>query len=94
LNYRLQASTDNAITGGFLYWNPVHGDGRGSNGRLQNDNLNALRWNVQNILSYNKTFAEDHNVSATAVAEYQSERNQYFEGVGTDLANDFSIKIL
>jgi TonB-linked SusC/RagA family outer membrane protein len=89
LNYRLQASTDNAITGGFLYWNPVHGDGRGSNGRLQNDNLNALRWNVQNILSYNKTFAEDHNVSATAVAEYQSERNQYFEGVGTDLANDF-----
>jgi hypothetical protein len=30
---------------------------------------------------------EDHNVSA--VAEYQSERNQSFEGVGTDLANSF-----
>lgn len=89
LNYRLQASTDNAITGGFLYWNPIHGDGRGSNGRLQNDNLNALRWNLQNILSYNKTFLEAHNVAATAVAEYQSERNEYFEGVGTDLANAF-----
>lgn len=89
LNYRLQASTDNAITGGFLYWDPIHGDGRGSNGRLQNDNLNALRWNIQNILSYNKTFAESHNIAATAVAEYQSERNQYFEGVGTDLANAF-----
>jgi len=89
LNYRLQASSDNAITGGFLYWDPIHGDGRGSNGRLQNDNLNALRWNVQNILSYNKTFAASHNVSATAVAEYQSEKNKYFEGVGTDLANAF-----
>lgn len=89
LNYRFQASTDNAITGGFLYWNPVHGDGRGSNGRLQNDNLNALRWNVQNILSFNKTFAKSHNVAATAVSEYQSEKNKYFEGVGTDLANEF-----
>ena len=89
LNYRLQASSDNAITGGFLYWNPIHGDGRGSNGRLQNDNLNALRWNLQNILTYNKTFLDAHNVSATAVAEYQSERNQYFEGVGTDLADSF-----
>ncbi len=89
INYRFQASTDNAITGGFLYWNPVHGDGRGSNGRLQNDNLNALRWNVQNILSFNKTFAKSHNVAATAVAEYQSEKNKYFEGVGTDLANEF-----
>jgi hypothetical protein len=37
-----------------------------------------IRWNVQNILSYNKTF-EDHNVSATAVAEYQSERNQFLK---------------
>jgi TonB-linked SusC/RagA family outer membrane protein len=88
-NYRLQASSDNAITGGFLYWDPIHGDGRGTNGRLQNDNLNALRWNVQNILSYNKTFAASHNVAATAVAEYQGEKNKYFEGVGTDLANAF-----
>jgi TonB-linked SusC/RagA family outer membrane protein len=89
LNYKFQASADNAITGGFLYYNPIHGDGRGSNGRLQNDNLNALRWNLQNILTYNTTFNDAHNISATAVAEYQSEKNQYFEGVGTDLANEF-----
>ncbi|CAM2973117.1 TonB-linked outer membrane protein, SusC/RagA family [Flavobacterium succinicans] len=89
LNFRFQASADNAITGGFLYWSPIHGDGFSVNGRLQNDNLNSLRWNIQNILSYNKTFLDDHNVSATAVAEYQSEKNQYFEGVGTDLADGF-----
>lgn len=89
LNYRFQASADNAITGGFLFWDPIHGDGRSTNGRLQNDNMNALRWNIQNILSYNKTFFNDHNVAATAVAEYQKEKNQYFEGVGTDLADGF-----
>ncbi|RTY86539.1 SusC/RagA family TonB-linked outer membrane protein [Flavobacterium sp. RSP15] len=89
INYRFQASVDNPITGGFLYYNPTHGDGRGSNGRLQNDNTDLLRWNIQNSLSYNKTFAENHNVSATAVAEYQKEKNQYFVGIGTDLLNEF-----
>ena len=54
LNYRFQANADNAITGGFLYWNPIHGDGRGSNGRLQNSNTDLMRWNTQNILNYNK----------------------------------------
>lgn len=89
LNYRFQASSDNANTAGFLYYNPIHGDGRGSNGRLQNNNADLLRWNIQNILSYNKTFLEAHNVSATAVTEYQKERNQSFFGVGTNLLNEF-----
>ena len=89
LNYRFQASVDNPITGGFLYYSPVHGDGRGSNGRLQNDNTNLLRWNTQNILSYNKTIADAHNIAATGVVEYQKEKNQYFYGVGTNLLNEF-----
>ncbi|TDU42856.1 TonB-linked SusC/RagA family outer membrane protein [Gelidibacter sediminis] len=89
LNYRFQASADNPLTSGFLYWNPVHGDGRGSNGRLQNNNTDLLRWNIQNILSYNKSFADAHNVGATLVAEYQKEKNQSFFGVGTDLLDEF-----
>jgi TonB-linked SusC/RagA family outer membrane protein len=89
LNYRFQASADNPITGGFLYYDPVHGDGRGSNGRLQNDNTNLMRWNTQNILSYNKTFLDAHTISATGVVEYQKEKNQYFFGVGTNLLDQF-----
>lgn len=89
LNYRFQASADNAITGGFLYWNPVHGDGRGSNGRLQNSNTDLMRWNTQNILNYNTTLYDNHNISATAVVEYQKERNQGFFGVGTNLLDEF-----
>ena len=94
LNYRFQASTDNSITEGFRYWNPIHGDGRGTKGRLENSNTNFLRWNLQNVLSYNKTFAEAHTIAVTGVAEYQSETRKFFEGSGTDLADSFYNKNL
>jgi TonB-dependent starch-binding outer membrane protein SusC len=94
INYKFQASADNAITGGFLYYDPIHGDGRGVNGRLQNDNFDRLRWNLQNILSYNKTFLDAHNISATAVTEYQKQKNQYISGVGTGLLDAFYNKNL
>ena len=48
-----------------------------------------MRWNTQNILNYNKTFFDNHNVSATTVLEYQKERNQSFFGVGTNLLDEF-----
>ncbi len=88
-NYRFQASADNPLTSGFLYYSPVHGDGRGSNGRLQNNNTDLLRWNIQNILSYNKSFNDTHNFDVTLVAEYQKEKNQSFFGTGTDLLDEF-----
>ncbi len=89
LTYRFQASIDNPLTNGFLYWNPVHGDGKGSNGRLQNNNSDLLRWNIQNILTYNKTFMDAHNFNVTGVIEYQKEKNQSFFGYGTDLLDQF-----
>ena len=88
-NYKLQVSVDNPITKGFQYQNPVHGDGRSANGTLQNDNTDLLRWNIQNILNYNKTFADAHNISATAVLEQQKERNEYFYGYGSNLLDQF-----
>jgi TonB-linked SusC/RagA family outer membrane protein len=89
LNYRFQIGVDNASTNGFLYWNPLHGDGRGSNGRLSNSNNTLTRWNVQNVLSYNKTFSDDHNVSLTAVYEAQKERNEAFFATGTNITDPF-----
>ncbi|MDL2145304.1 MULTISPECIES: TonB-dependent receptor [Flavobacterium] len=94
LSYKLQVSADNSITGGFQYWNPVHGDGRSRNGYLINDNTEYLRWNWQNILNYKKTFAENHNIGITAVAEYQKQRYQYFFGQGSDIISDFYDKNL
>ncbi|MEN2400777.1 TonB-dependent receptor [Flavobacterium sp. MC2016-06] len=89
LSYKLQVSADNASTDGLQYWNPIHGDGRGANGILYQDNTNLMRWNWQNILNYKHTFAEDHNVGLTGVAEYQKTRSQNFWGQGSDMLSDF-----
>ncbi len=94
LSYKLQVSADNASTDGLQYWNPVHGDGRNSNGILYQDNTNLMRWNWQNILNYKHTFAEDHNVGLTGVAEYQKSTNKNFWGQGSDILSDFFDKNL
>lgn len=92
LNYKTQVSVDNAGTEGFLYWNAFHGDGQSSNGRVQNNYQDLTRWNLQNILSFNKKFGEDHNVSAVLVSEFQKQRVNSFFATGTDLSNDFFSK--
>ncbi|WP_264529155.1 SusC/RagA family TonB-linked outer membrane protein [Flavobacterium sp. N502540] len=94
LSYRLQVSADNTNTGGFRYQNPIQGDGRNSNGTLVNDHTEYLRWNWQNIINYKKTFAENHNIGITAVAEYQKQRYQYFFGSGSNLLSEFYNKNL
>nr|WP_315222417.1 TonB-dependent receptor [uncultured Flavobacterium sp.] len=94
LSYKLQVSSDNAITTGFQYWNPVHGDGAGRNGYLYNDVTDLQRWNWQNILNYKKTFAENHNLGITAVAEYQKSQTKVSWGSGSDLLSDFYDKNL
>lgn len=94
LTYRFQASANNTLTSGFLYYSPIHGDGRGSNGRLQNDNRDILRWNTQNIINYNTSIADAHNIAVTAVMEFQKDENQYFFGTGTDLLDEFYNKNL
>ncbi len=94
VNFRTQVSVDQANTTGFLYWSPVHGDGQGSNGRVQNNNTDLTRWNWQNILSYNDTFADAHTVGVTLINEFQKQRNQSFFATGTDLSNEFFNKNL
>lgn len=89
LNFKTQLSFDNSKTDGFLYWNAIHGDGKSVNGRVQNNFSNGLRWNIQNILSFNETFAGSHNVSAVLVQETQFTRSSNFNAVGTDLSNEF-----
>lgn len=89
LNYRFQASADNPQTKGFQYRNPIHGDGNSVNGLLTNNHSDLMRWNIQNILNYNKSFNDAHNVGVTLVSEYQKDRNESFSGTGTDLLNEF-----
>lgn len=89
LSYRFQGSVDNPITKGFEYRNPVHGDGFGPNGNLYNDNTELLRWNIQNILNYNVSIDDSHNIAATAVMEHQKQRSEVMWGSGSNLLDEF-----
>ncbi|WP_426479552.1 SusC/RagA family TonB-linked outer membrane protein [Chryseobacterium sp. CBSDS_008] len=89
LSYRIQVSIDQSQTKGLLYYNPVHGDGQSGNGLIRNDFSDLLRNNIQNILTFNKTFAEKHNVTAVLVNEYQKQKIQSFYGGGKNLSSSF-----
>jgi TonB-linked SusC/RagA family outer membrane protein len=94
LNFRTQVGVDNSLAEGFYYYNPTHGDGRSVNGRINNDYAKGVIWNIQNVLTYNKTFFNDHNLTLTAVNEIQYAKNNSFYGQGTDLSNTFFNKNL
>lgn len=89
LNFKTQVGIDNSMTEGFQYWNPVHGDGKSNLGYVNNDYRNQMRWNVQNILSWNKTLGESHNFGIVLVNEFQSQKINNFYGSGTNLADSF-----
>lgn len=89
LTFRTQVGVDVTGTEGLLYWNPIHGDGQSTNGRIQNDYTNLTRWNIQNVLSFNKSLGESHNFGIVLVNEYQKQRVNSFNAIGTDLSNSF-----
>jgi TonB-dependent starch-binding outer membrane protein SusC len=89
LIFRTQFGVDMSNTEGFLYWNPIHGDGATVNGRVYNTQENYVRWNVNNVLTYMETFADVHRVTATLVNEYQQQTYNYFFAGGTDISNTF-----
>ena len=87
LTYRIQTGVDQSQTKGFVYWNNLHGDGSGTNGFIRNDFSDYLRGNVQNILTFNKTFGESHNLSLMVLNEIQKQKLQYFFGGGQNISN-------
>ncbi|MBF8961879.1 TonB-dependent receptor [Pontibacter sp. FD36] len=89
LRFKTLIGADISLTDDFLYNNPVHGDGIGSAGLVSQVFTPINRWNWQNILSYNKTLNEVHNLDATLVQEYTKTRNRWFQAQGTGLADAF-----
>ena len=89
LTFKTQLGVDIKGTTGFLYYNPLHGDGRGSNGIIQNDYTSYFRWNWQNVLTYAKTLAENHNINVNLVNEFQQQTYNYFYGGGSNMSDAF-----
>ncbi len=89
LNWKTQLSIDQSTSESYLFWNPQHGDGKGYKGYAYNAFYNLLRWNLQNILNFNKTFATNHNVGVTLINEYQYTKSNDFAAYAQDLSNEF-----
>jgi len=89
LSFKTQGSVDAIGTEGFNYLNPINGDGASIAGAVRNNFTNLTRWNTQNVLSYNKTFGESHNVSAVAIYEVQKQKVSSFFGGGNGLSDIF-----
>jgi len=89
LNFRTQLGVDTKGTEGFRYWNPFHGDGQSVNGRINNNYANLTRWNWQNVLTYNTTIAENHNINVNLVNEFQQQNVNSFYGAGTNMSDSF-----
>lgn len=89
LTFRTQAGIDGNYVDDFSFLDPRHGDGFSANGRISQAFSPALRWNWQNILNYNTTLAEKHNLGLTLVQEYQKQRTSFYQASVSDLSDRF-----
>lgn len=89
LDFRTQMGIDGSFVDDYLFQDPRHGDGFSANGRVSQAYSPLVRWNWQNVLSYNNTFAEKHNLSVTLVQEYQKQRSSFYQAEVSNLSDRF-----
>ena len=89
LTFRTQAGIDGNYVDDYIFQDPRHGDGFSANGRVSQAFSPSLRWNWQNILSFDRSFADVHNLNVTLLQEYQKERNSFIQAQGSDLSDRF-----
>ncbi|MCX2478560.1 TonB-dependent receptor [Pedobacter sp. MC2016-15] len=88
LDVKTQLSTNALFGEDYLYWNPIHGDGRSQGGLEQQYYIPSFRYIWTNTLNYTKTMG-DHSISAVIGQEYQKSRYRFFFAQGGGLSNVF-----
>jgi TonB-linked SusC/RagA family outer membrane protein len=88
LTYNFKASIDYITLDEYLTYDPKHGDGRNSIGRVQNQAANSLRYVIQNYINMNKSFGS-HNLFATLGYENQLQTTNSFQAIGTNISDPF-----
>ncbi len=89
LSIRSQIGSDYTTVRDFQSLDPRHGDGRGSNGYVFQASREVVRWNWQNVLNYDHTFANAHNINLTLGNEYQKTTASDFSGEGQNFSDRF-----
>jgi TonB-linked SusC/RagA family outer membrane protein len=73
----------------YVYWNPLHGDGKGNGGYVSQYYQPQFRYNWQNLLNYNKTIADDHRLDLVVGQELQKSSYRWINAAGTSLADPY-----
>lgn len=86
LNFRSQYGTQYIAGEDYLYWNPIHGDGRSVNGRVYQYYMPRFRYNWQNYFTYNLDFGQS-NLNVVAGMEAERSKSRHFFAHGYDLSS-------
>lgn len=89
LTFRTQGGIDISNVKDFMYWSMESGDGYGRGGLIEEVNTTYENWNWQNIINFNRSFNDVHNLSATAVQEYTHSEYEYTDASVQQLSDRF-----
>ncbi|MFA5649274.1 MAG: TonB-dependent receptor, partial [Bacteroidales bacterium] len=89
LKFKTLGGMDMSLLNNFMTWDPNSGDGLGYGGLLDQTHSTYKNWNWQNILSYNNTFNDVHNLDLTAVQEYTYSEFMYDNASVKQLSDPF-----
>lgn len=70
LTLKTLGGMDVSLLNNYMTWDPFSGDGYGYGGLIDQIYTTYSSWNWQNILSYNTSIDNLHNIDLTAVQEY------------------------
>jgi TonB-dependent starch-binding outer membrane protein SusC len=87
LTYKVLGGIDKFNNSSFSYLNPLHGEGRATNGKLQNNQDDLFRWNIQNSIAFKTSFLQKHFINLLAVTEYQKDQNKLFYAIGKNIVS-------
>jgi len=89
LNFRTTYGLDRLNIENITFWDRRHGDGFGNGGLASNVFDRLDRWNWQNTLSYNATFADKHNLSLLIGNEEQRTTRNIWGATRTQISDPF-----
>ncbi len=95
LKYKIEFSTDILYTNHNTFWPSYQRGNLSRRSRVRRNNNNSLFWINKHLLTFNKTFNEDHNVTFLAGFEAQTGKYEWLYAARGNLpTNDLSELIL
>lgn len=89
LSFTSMMGLDFTLAYGKEYRNPLHGDGKASNGYIYERSDRLFQYTTQNTLDYRIKVGDRHNINLTGVQEYSKYKSFVLVGQGSNLPNEF-----